>query len=474
MTLPRLRGLAMLLAGSATLTACASVPDLGARPEIAVPQSIASAASLSADAAEWPAAGWWQGYGDAQLDTLMREAIAGSPDLRMAAARLRQADAYARQAGAALAPQIDATSSAGFVQQSENNGVPAQFVPDGWESTAKVGIGFSLDLDLWGKNRATLAAAKSDALAARYEVEEAQLTLTAAIASSYAELARLHAQRDVLDRTVQNRLETLKLVSDRVFAGLDNQAALKQARSRVPAAKAELAATDEAIALTKNSIAALTGAGPDRALTIRRPAVALENARSVPSNASIDLVGRRPDIAAALAGVDAQSSRIKAARAAFYPNINLSGLIGLQSLGIGNLAQGSSLYGNAGPAISLPIFHGGAISAQYRGSRAQYDEAVARYDATVIAALHDVADTLVSRRALGDRLAYSLASMKDAEAAHALSRQRYERGLSSYLDVLSNEENVQQARRSVADLRARIFTLDVQMVRSLGGGFTKA
>lgn len=474
MTLPRLRGLAMLLAGSATLTACASVPDLGARPEIAAPQSIASAASLSADAAEWPATGWWRGYGDAQLDTLMREAIAGSPDLRMAAARLRQADAYARQAGAALAPQIDATGSAGFVQQSENNGVPAQFVPDGWESTAKVGIGFSLDLDLWGKNRATLAAAKSDALAARYEVEEAQLTLTAAIASSYAELARLHAQRDVLGRTVENRLETLKLVSDRVFAGLDNQAALKQARSRVPAAKAELAATDEAIALTKNSIAALTGAGPDRALTISRPAVALENARSVPSNASIDLVGRRPDIAAALAGVDAQSSRIKAARAAFYPNINLSGLIGLQSLGIGNLAQGSSLYGNAGPAISLPIFHGGAISAQYRGTRAQYDEAVARYDATVIAALHDVADTLVSRRALGDRLAYSLASMKDAESAHALSRQRYERGLSSYLDVLSNEENVLQARRSVADLQARAFTLDIQMVRSLGGGFTKA
>lgn len=474
MTFSRLRGLAMLLAGSATLTACASVPDLGARPEIADPQRIASAASLSADVAEWPADGWWKAYGDAQVDALMREAIAGSPDLRIAAARLRQADGYARQAGAALAPQIDATGSAGFVQQSENNGVPAQFVPDGWENSAKVGIGFSLDLDLWGKNRATLAAAKSDALAARYEIEEAQLTLTAAIAANYAELARLYAQRDVLDRTVQNRLETLKLVSDRVFAGLDNQAALKQARSRVPAAKAELAATDEAIALTKNSIAALAGAGPDRALTIGRPVVALENARGVPSNASIDLVGRRPDIAAALAGVEAQSSRIKAARAAFYPNINLSGLIGLQSLGIGNLAQGGSLYGNAGPAISLPIFHGGAISAQYRGARAQYDEAVARYDAAVIAALHDVADTLVSRRALGDRLSLSLAALKDAEAAHELSRQRYERGLSSYLDVLSNEENVLQARRSVADLQARAFTLDVQMVRSLGGGFTKA
>ena len=176
----------------------------------------------------------------------------------------------------------------------------------------------------------------------------------------------------------------------------------------------------------------------------------------------------------ALAGVDAQTSRIKAARAAFYPNISLTGLIGLQALGIGNLADSGSLYGSAGPAISLPVFHGGAISAQYRGTRAQYDEAVARYDATVIGALHDVADTLVSRRALAERLSLSLASLKDAEAAHDLSRQRYERGLASYLDVLGNEENVLQARRSVADLQARVFTLDVQMVRSLGGGFTKA
>lgn len=474
MTATRFGGLAMILAGTATLTACASVPDLGARPEIRAPEAIASAASLSADAGAWPADGWWKGYGDAQLDALMQEAIAGSPDLRMASARLRKAQASARQAGAALLPQVDATSSAGLVQQSENNGVPAQFVPNGWEDTAKTGLSFSLDLDLWGKNRATLAAAKADALAAGYEAQEARIALTAAIASSYAELARLHAQRDVLDRTVQNRLETLKLVGDRAYAGLDNQAALKQARSRVPAAKAELAATDEAIALTKNSVAELTGAGPDRALTIGRPSIALDAVRGVPANASIDLVGRRPDIAAARAGVDAQTSRIKAARAAFYPNISLSGLIGLQALGIGNLADSGSLYGSAGPAISLPIFHGGAISAQYRGTRAQYDEAVARYDATVIGALHDVADTLVSRRALGERLSLSLAALKDAEAAHDLSRQRYERGLASYLDVLSGEDNVLQARRSVADLQARALTLDVQMVRSLGGGFSKA
>jgi NodT family efflux transporter outer membrane factor (OMF) lipoprotein len=244
MTVTRIGGLALLLAGSATLSACSSIPDLGARPEIRPVEQLSSAESFRSAAAEWPAMGWWKGYGDPQLNRLMDEAVAGAPDLKAAAARLRQAQGYAQQAGAALAPSIDTSASTGFVQQSENNGVPAQFVPDGWKSTGKVGLGFSFDLDLWGKNRAALAAAKSDAEAARYELEEAQLVLTTSIAATYADLAKLHAQRDVIEATIANRTETLRLVSGRVDAGLDNQAALKQAQSRVPAARAELAATD--------------------------------------------------------------------------------------------------------------------------------------------------------------------------------------------------------------------------------------
>lgn len=473
MSVTRTRGLALLLAGSATLSACASVPDLGARPEIRPATQIASAESLRSPAAEWPATGWWKGYGDPQLDRLMDEAIAGSPDLKAAAARLRQARGYAQQAGAALLPSIDANASAGYVQQSENNGVPAAFVPNGWSESAKLGLGFSFDLDLWGKNRAALAAAKSDAEAARFEAEEARLVLTTSLAATYADLAKLHAQRDVLAAIVTNRGETLRLVANRVGAGLDNQAALKQAQSRVPAARAELAATDEAIALTRNALAALTGAGPNRALSIARPTVALSEVRGVPADASIDLIGRRPDIAAARAGVEASASRIKVARAAFYPDVSLSGLIGLQALGFGNLTKGSSAYGNVGPAVTLPIFHGGALSGQYRGARGQYEEAVARYDGAVVQALREVADTLVSRKMLTVRLTETRQSLGDAEGAYALARTRYERGLATYLDVLSTEENVLQARRSLAELEARAFTLDVAMVRSLGGGFTQ-
>ena len=471
MTRTRLGGLAFLLAGSAMMTACASVPDLGRTPTIRPVQDLATSKSLAAAPAAWPDEDWWSGYQDSQLNGLMGEALANAPDLAAAAARLRIAQGYAQQAGATLAPQIDASASGGLVQQSENNGIPPALVPDGWEKTGKLGLGFSLDLDLWGKNRAALAAARSDADAARFELAEARLVLTTSIAATYADLAKLYAERDVLESQLAIRSDTLRLVAGRVDAGLDTRAELKQAQSRVPAARADLAATDEAIALTRNALAALVGAGPDRGLTIERPRVSLLAARGLPDNAGIDLVGRRPDIAAARASVEAAASRIKVARAAFYPNISLSGLIGLQSLGFGNLLQGSSAFGNVGPAVTLPIFHGGAISGQYRGARGQYDEAVARYDAGVVQALRQVADAVASRNALAVRLSESRQSLADAEEANALARQRYEGDLSTYLDVLNAEEGVLQARRTVAELETRAFTIDVAMVRALGGAF---
>ena len=230
MTRTRFRGLALLLAGSATLTACASVPDLGQRPEIRPVQQLATGQSLASSAATWPQENWWSAYGDPQLDALMTEALAASPDLAAASARLRTAQGYAQQAGAALAPQIDATASGGLVQQSENNGIPPALVPDGWEKTGKLGLGLSLDLDLWGKNRAALAAARSDIDAAGFELAETRLVLTTSIAATYADLAKLYAQRDVLESQLAIRNDTLKLVSDRVDAGIVGQAARGEQR----------------------------------------------------------------------------------------------------------------------------------------------------------------------------------------------------------------------------------------------------
>jgi len=173
----------------------------------------------------------------------------------------------------------------------------------------------------------------------------------------------------------------------------------------------------------------------------------------------------------ARAGAEAAAERIKVARAAFYPNINLSGLIGLQSLGFSKLLTGSSTFGNVGPAVTLPIFQGGALAGQYRGARGQYDLAIAQYDQSVVDALRQVADAMVSRDALAVRLDQSRAALTLAARAAALARHRYAGGLSPYLDVLTAEEGLLQARRNVSDLEARAFAIDVSIVRALGGGF---
>ena len=453
------------------LSACAAVPNLGAKPEMTPPVEFASATSFGSGEAVWPADGWWLRYQDPQLARLIDEALIGSPDLEAAAGRMRTAEGFAQRAGSALKPTVDTFSQPEIAKQSQNQSVPAAMIPDGWNDSGSMGLSFSLDLDLWGKNRAAFRAANADADAARYEMEYARVALTTGVAETYAELASLYAQRDTLETALKIRNETAKLVNQRTAIGLDTRAELKQAEGRIPQAQADLEATDEAIALTKNALAALIGAGPDRALTIARPSIDALHAQGVPAGASIELIARRPDIAAARARVEGADDRIKEAKAAFYPNVNLSALIGLSSFGLGNLFSSGSSFGSVTPAVSLPLFHGGALQGQYRGRRGQYDEAVAFYDRQVIKAQRETADAVTSQKMLVSRLANSRRALADFEEANRLARQRYEHGLSTYLDVLTAEEGVLEARLDVAQLETRAFTLDVQLIRALGGGF---
>ncbi|MCI4589520.1 efflux transporter outer membrane subunit [Sphingobium sp. BYY-5] len=454
------------------LPGCASVPKLGSAPVVRPPTAYAAEQSLAAgDAYAWPDAQWWKGYGDPQLDTLVAEALSNAPDIATAAARVKRADAYVQQAGAARLPTLDASGSAGTAKQSYNNGIPADFVPHGWNGTGKVQAELGFDLDLWGKNKASYAAARSDAEAARLDLAQASLTLSTNVADAYADLARLFAERGVQQMALRIKEETASLTDDRVASGLDTQAELKQARSAVPAARADLAETDEQIALTRNRIAALLGKGPDRGLSISAPATSIP-ARGLPEDASTNLIGRRPDIIAARVRVEAEASRIKVARADFYPSISLSALFGFQSLGLDNLFKSGSSFGSAGPALSLPLFHGGELQGRYRSARATYDEAVASYDQAVTDAYHAVADAVASQRALATRLSESRLSLEDARGAYAIAKQRYEGGLSRFLDVLSAQERALQAQRTVTDLEARAFSLDVALVRALGGGFS--
>jgi NodT family efflux transporter outer membrane factor (OMF) lipoprotein len=465
-----------LLAGlcATALAACATLPSPVPARQAKAASAYATAQTLAAPAAEWPGDRWWTAYGDPQLDQLIDAGLNGSPTLAVAEARIRKAESATALARSAGRPHLSATAGVQEMKQSYHLGIPPQFVPQGYNDYGLVRLDFSWELDFWGKNRAAVAAAASEARAAEADAAEARLMLSTNIATAYADLSRLYAERDVAERAVSLQQETSDLVRKRVANGLDTTGEQRQAEAQPLASRTDLAQIDEEIALTRNRIAALLGDGPDRGLAIGRPQPANLKTLGLPATLAADLVGRRPDVTAARWRAEAAASQVKQAKASFYPNVNLAGFLGYQALTLRELFASGSDIGSIGPAVTLPIFDGGQLRAGYRGAEADRDAAVASYDATLTEAFHQVADAVTSERALSGELATANAALAASEDAYRIARLRYEGGLSNYQSVLLAEQGVLARRRAVADLQARAFALDVALVRALGGGFHAA
>jgi NodT family efflux transporter outer membrane factor (OMF) lipoprotein len=453
------------------LAGCAPIPVGDAPATMKSMEQLASARSFTEPSTNWPRNDWWKAYGDAQLDTLIEEALRDSPNLAIAQAHLRQAGAIAQVSGAPLMPEVTGNAAFNEAKQSYNYLSPRQAVPSGWKDYGVATLNLSWELDFWGKNRAALAAALSDQEAAKAEVAQTRLILSASVASAYAELLHLFTVRDSAESALAMRTKTVELFRQRHKFGLETLASVRQVEAKQAAAEGELLATDESIALHKNAIAALLGAGPDRGLAITRPNVSFAGTTGLPANLGLELIGRRPDIVAARLRAEASAKRIDQQKAGFYPSINLVAFVGLQSLGIDKLTKSGSDIGSFGPAISLPIFNTERLQGQLRGARADYDAAVSAYNATLSNALRETADAVTSRKAIGGELAASRAAVAAASEAHEIVSKRYEGQLATYLDVLSAEDGLITARRALADIETRALVLDVALVRALGGGF---
>ena len=461
----------LILLGAAGLTACASLPGEGPRVVIRSESAYATAQTFTAAKREWPQAAWWQAYGDAQLDALITEAMAGAPSVAGADARVARARAYQTSARGSLAPQVSAGTQLTAQKQSYNYLSPAAMTPQGWNDYGRSSLDFSWELDFWGKNRAALAAATSEAFAADADAAQARLLLASSITSAYAELARLHAAHDTATAARDLRAKTAGLFAKRFDHGLETRGSVRQADSRHAAAVADVLSLDEQIALQKNRIAALMGAGPDRALGIRRPKADFAREFALPANLSAGLLGRRPDLVAARLRAEAAAKRIHVYRAQFYPNVNLTAFIGVQALGLDMLEEQGSDIGSVGPAITLPIFNGGKLRGQLRGAEAEYAAAVANYDSTLVQALQEVADAAVSQRALRPQIAQIDQAVDAAREAWRVQNNRYEGGLATYLEVLSAEDYLLSNLRVQSDLASRSLSLDVALNRALGGGY---
>lgn len=453
------------------LGACAAAPLADHPPVLAAGHSFARQMSDNAEG-QWPAEDWWRGGGNAELAALIEEGLAHSPSLATAAARMRAAQAQVGQARGATLPALDLSAKGGLAKQSYNFGMPKQYVPQGWQENGEVGASLSFDLDLWGRNRAALAAATSEARAAQLDADQARLLLTTGITRAYVDLVRLEADHAIHQQLFTSRKQAQALVSQRQAQGLENQGGLSKANAELAMASADLQAGLQAIAERRHQLAALLGAGPDRGETIAAPAMALPLIAGVPQGITTELVARRPDIIAARARAQAAASRLKVARADFFPAINLGALIGVQSLGLANLFEGDSVMGHVGPAISLPVFHGGAVRGRYRSAEAGRDAAFAEYEGAVVTAYQQVADAITARDRLTHRLAASDAALEGYRQASAIADQRYRAGLTSRLDALRAQDARLQAELVASGVTAARRIADIDLIQALGSGLT--
>ncbi|HXR57418.1 MAG TPA: efflux transporter outer membrane subunit [Casimicrobiaceae bacterium] len=457
----------------ALLAGCASMNGLAPETTSRNANTLASAQSLSdtkVDAAAWPSTDWWKAFGDPQLDRLIDEALADSPTLAVAAARMRKALALAQQSQSALSPRLDASASTTRERFPEHGLIPPPFGGT-TQTLSDLQLSLSWEIDFWGKNRSAYEAALGAARAAEVDAYAARLALSTNIAQAYVQLQRAYLQLDVAQQTLASRERIAALTRDRNAAGIDSRLEVKQAEAALPATREDIAALEERIALARNAIAALMGAGPDRGLAISRPTATALAHVSLPSSVPAELIGHRPDIVAQRWRVEAASKDIGSQKAAFYPNVNLLAFVGLQSLGSANLLSAASRTLGVAPAVTLPIFDAGRLRAELAGKDADYDVAVGQYNQALANAMREVVDQLVSFRSLDEQRAQQRIAATTTREAYDLALLRYREGLGNYLQVLSAEQPMLAQQGLDADLRARALELSINLVRALGGGY---
>jgi len=458
------------------LAGCASTHGL--KPHAAMTgvdslQADRALAGASVDAGAWPAQNWWTRFGDSQLDRLIGEALAGSPSLQLALSRARQASALADEAASARSPRVDSSLSATRERFPVNGLVPPPFA-GGWATFDQLQATLSWDIDFWGKNRAAFEQALGQARAAAVDAQAARLALSVDVAHAYVELMRAYMQLDVAQATVEERDTVFALTRDRNAAGIDSRLELKQAEAAVPAAREQVAQLNETIALTRNQIAALLGQGPDRGLSIERPAAMASADAVVPSRVPSQLLGRRPDIVAQRWRVEAARRGIDVAQTQFYPDVNLTAFVGFQSLGTSSFLSLSNREVGVGPALSLPLFDAGRRRANLAAADAQYDGAVEQYNQTLSNALREVVDQLSSFRSVSQQRIEQEHALAASRDAYDLAVLRYREGIGNYLQVLSAEAPLLAQESLQVDLRARALDVSINLVRALGGGLEEA
>ncbi|WP_322978482.1 efflux transporter outer membrane subunit [Pseudomonas sp. C11] len=462
-----------LLFSALLLAACASPHGLhtqGQALDAASLQGPTFSGKLSP--AAWPASDWWNRLGDPQLDALIDEALRSNPDLQVADARARQANAAVLAADAQRQPTL--TGNAGVTRSRLARVDDPTGQGDRYSTLRSLSLDGSYHFDLWGGERAAWEAALGRARASEVDQQGARLTLAAEVARAYNDLGLAYATQDLAEQDLKRSRDMLQLGRSRVEAGLDSEYQLQQTQSLEAAAEASLTAATQQVQSARIRLAVMLGQGPDRGASLPRPQLIAPSAVSLPANVPAELIGRRPDLVAARWRVEAASRDIDAGKADFYPNLNLSVAAGSKSLLGDAMFGGASRFFSIAPALSLPIFDGGARRAALAGRDADYDLAVAQYNQTLVTALGDIGDVIQRIHSLQRQIEQQQRARDIARSSYDIAMQRYADGIGNYLDALSVEQQLLQSERQLASLQAERIDASVLLMQALGGGFEAA
>lgn len=416
---------------------------------------------------------WWSLFGDPQLDAFQAQAEQANPTLQAGFARLAQSRALARSSEAERMPRVDAGAGATRSRPSPASlGLPAD-ADTSPQTLLRAQASISYEVDLFGRVASTVAAAQADAGQALALLQSLKLAIQADVAQHYFAIRSLDAEIALLDDTVRLRESALQLVDRRFRAGETSELDVARARTELSVTRAEAIGLGRRRAELEHALAVLLGKAPAE-LALARAPLQFQPIH-VPAGLPSTLLERRPDVAAAERAMAAANARVGVARAAYYPRLTLSGLLGFESASAGDLLKSSSrtwaLGPLAGTMLALPVFDGGRNKANEALAQAGFDEAAASYRERVLAAFREVEDNLSGLRILAEQSREQAQSVAAAQRSAQLSNTRYRNGFVNYLEVIDAERTVLATQRAATQVERERVLATVGLIRALGGGW---
>ncbi len=419
-----------------------------------------------------PRGQWWVILGDPELHALEEQVAAANQNLKIAEARLREARALVRFNRAALFPTISAGVGISSIRDSANRPFLTPNVNTGSSGDLLFSLDMSYEIDLWGRVRRTVAAARNEAQATAADLETARLSLQAELAMDYFELRAADAQKQLLDETVKAFEAALRLTTNRFQGGAAPKSDVAQAQTQLDTTLAQ--ATDVTVqrAQLEHAIATLIGKPPAAFSLSPRP---LDTPPpDIPVGLPSQLLERRPDIAAAERRVAEANEQIGIAKAAYYPTLMLNASVGFEGSSFGNVLNASSLLWAVGASITQTIFDGGRRRATSDAARAAYDATVAGYRQTTLTAFQQVEDNLAALRILEQEAQQQRRAVESAQQSLQLFTNRYRGGVDNYLQVITAQTVTLSNQRNEIDILRRRMDASVLLVKALGGGWDVA